>query len=270
MKETIHVPVTAPLIGLASEIVYTQKPYWCNATYSQLKLSLLKPRKYYDYDPDDKYPVIVFLCGGAMEQMDRNVWMGELSWFAKRGWAIACVEYSTHPRTKWPEQIHDIKCAIRFLRAHAKEFGLDAGRIAAAGESAGGYLALAAALSGNMPEYDVGEYPEQSSTVQAVLAWYPAVSCMHTAVQLHVDTSAMPDLLDWVTPDAPPAMLLHGTADQLVPHSESERMYEALKKAGVPADLYLLEGAHHNDAPFIQECMKERMLQFLEKHLGKG
>lgn len=267
MKEIINVPVTAPLIGLASEIVYTQKPYWCNATYQQLKLSLLKPRKYYDYDPDCKCPVIVFLCGGAMEQMDRNVWMGELSCFAKRGYAVACVEYSTHPRVKWPEQICDIKCAIRFLRAHAGEFGLDGSWIVAAGESAGGFLALAAALSGSMPEYDVGENLDQSSAVQAVIAWYPAVSCMRTAVQLHVDTSAMPDLLDWVTPDAPPAMLLHGTADQLVPCSESERMYEALEKAGVPADLYLLEGAHHNDAPFVQECMKERMLQFLDKNL---
>ncbi len=267
MKKKVRVPVTMPLIGLGSEIVYAQKPYWCSATYIQMKLSLLKPRQHYDYDPKMKCPVIVFLCGGAMEQMDRNVWMGELSYFAKHGYAVACVEYSTYPRVKWPEQICDVKGAIRFLRANADRLGLDGSKIAVMGESAGGYLALAAGLSGEMPEFDSGDHMEESSAVQAVIAWYPAVSCMRAAVQVHVDTSEMPDLLDWVTPKAPPVMLLHGTADQLVPSSESEAMYEALERCGVPAELYLLEGAHHNDAPFVQDCMKERMLEFLSQHL---
>jgi len=266
MKELLKITNSQPLISLASELVYLQKPFWCNATYKALKLSLLKPRKYYDYDPSAVCPVLIFLCGGALEQMDRNVWMGELSWFAKRGYAVACVEYSTDPRTKWPTQLTEIKQAIRFLRAHADELSLDPEHFYIAGESAGGFLALASGLSNHAPEYDIGEYLEQSSEVSAVIAWYPAVSVFHTAVQFHMDLSGMPDLLDWVRADAPPTMLLHGTADQLVPCSESEHMYDALCRCHVPADLILIEGAHHNDAPFVQECIKQRMLDFLNCH----
>ncbi|MGN0984021.1 MAG: alpha/beta hydrolase, partial [Gemmiger sp.] len=211
-------------------------------------------------------PLLVFLCGGGMEEMDWNVWQGEMSWFAKKGWAVACVEYSTNPRIQWPDQLKEVKTAIRFLRAHASELRLKTDTIIIAGESAGGYLSLATALSNEKAEYETEEFADCSSAVQGVIPWYPVVSCLNTAVKIHVDTSKMPNLLEWVTPSAPPALLLHGTADQLVPHSESEQMYDALIKAGVACDLYLIEQAHHNDAPFVQLPVKQLMLDFMNKH----
>lgn len=271
MRQELKIDVTHPIIGLADKIVYSQSPCWCNATFRQLSLSLLRPRQYYSYDRTYICPLIVFICGGAFEQMDRNVWMGELAYFAKEGYAVACVEYSTLPRTRWPQQLIDIKQAIRFLRFHAAEYGIRADQIAVMGESAGGYLAALAGLTGDDPLYKTDENPMQSDAVQAVIAWYPVTdlpgliqTTEKYSVMSHL-TEHAPSLLDIVTSDSPPFLLVHGTDDEQVPYQHSERFYNCLQKNGVLADLYLLNGAHHNDAPFVQNEMKERIKDFLQR-----
>lgn len=270
MRQELKIEVTQPIIGLADRIVYSQSPCWCNSTFCQLSLSLLRPRQYYSYDRTYICPLIIFICGGAFEQMDRNVWMGELAYFAKKGYAVACVEYSTLPRTRWPQQLMDIKQAIRFLRSHAAEYGIQANRIAVMGESAGGYLAALTGLTGDNPLYKTDADQMQSDAVQAVIAWYPVTdlpgliqATKEPKVMSHL-TAQAPSLLDMVTPGSPPFFLVHGTDDEQVPYQHSELLYNRLQKSGVSADLYLLRGAHHNDAPFVQNEMKERMGGFLD------
>ncbi len=269
MKKLLKVEAKTELICVASEVVYLQKPYWCNANVRQLKMSVMKPRHWYDYDQKDKtYPVLMFICGGGFEKLDINAWDAELAYFAKKGYCVVNVEYSALPFTKWPDQIQELKAAVRFLRANAKQLCIDADRIAVMGESAGGYLAAVLAVTGNTREYDVGENLDQSSAVQVAVPWYPVINmAAHQSGKLRVSTQGFIDAAAYVTKDTAPMCLVHGTKDHLVSHAESEYMYEALQKAGVDSELHLIDGADHADSMIVQDEVKERMLNFMDKYI---
>lgn len=267
MIRTIAIEKEEPLILLADRVVYRQKMYWGNATARQLSLSFLGPRQS-PKNPLPPQPLLIFLCGGSFQKVDRCAWMPELGWFAKAGYSVASVEYSVLPYTKWPEQITEVKAAIRFLRAHAGEFNILPDKVALMGESAGGYLAALAGLTGETRQWDTGEHLEQSSAVQAVIPWYPPV---HTSGpqpdNIRVDLTGFLDLTELPAAGAPPFFILHGTKDATVPCSESQALYEALQRQGVQSDLLLLEGARHSDAHFIQAPVKKEILTFLNRHL---
>ena len=268
MKRLLKIEPKTELIGIASEVVYMQKPYWCNADVRQLKLSIMKPRHWYDYDhKQNKNPVILFICGGGFSKQDINVWNAELAYFAKHGYAVVTAEYSVLPFTKWPEQLQELKTAVRYLRAHADELDLDTRRIAVMGESAGGYLSAALAVTSGDSAYDVGPYPDQSSAVQAAVPWWPVINMAGRERLGNMDTTGFLDCAALVTPETPPMCLVHGTSDHLVSHSESERMYEALEKAGVDAELYLIDGGDHADLLIMQDEVKDLMLAFLDRHI---
>jgi acetyl esterase/lipase len=146
MKKTISVAKKEPLVLMADTIVYSQRPYWCGSTYNTLSLSFMAPRQFFPYDAKGTWPVLMFLCGGGFTRMDYGAWMGELAWFAKKGYAVASVQYSTDGGSPFPQQAAEIKEAVRFLRAHADELHIHPGRIAVMGESAGAYLAAFTAL----------------------------------------------------------------------------------------------------------------------------
>jgi acetyl esterase/lipase len=266
MKKTITVRVTEPSVALAAEIVYGHRPAWGNLSYRPMKLNLMRPRE------GKNMPLIVWLCGGAFTEVDRGVWIPELAWFSKRGYAVAGVDYSTSYRSRFPEAVEDVKLAIRFLRAHAAEYGIDGGRIALMGESAGGYLCALCALTGNDRAFDRGGYDNYGSEVQAAIPWYPPVRM--AAMDTSLEKSSLPhDIADYadvtarVTAAAPPFLILHGSGDELVPLSQGELLYDSLRKAGLDADMVILEGASHGEAAFVQEEVKRIILDFLEAKL---
>jgi len=272
MKHTFYVTSKDPVITLASEITYGQRDEWCGATWRPLKLSLMRSRQFFPYDPTETLPVIIWLCGGGFTNMDCNVWAPEMAWFAKRGYAIVSVEYSVTSRTRFPMQIEDIKQAIRFLRAHAKEYGLDTNRFAVMGESAGGYLSALAGVTGETTELDKGEFLNYSSSVQAAIAWYP-ITCPTQLnfdpeiVMVPPDMKFYPDIASYITEKTPPFLILHGDADTQVPLGQSELLYETLDAAGVYTDLYVFPKAEHGDSPFVQQETKQIILDFLNKVL---
>lgn len=268
MKQTLHIEVKTELIGIASEIVYWQKPYWCNANMRQLKLSIIRPRHWYDYDrKGKKNPVILFICGGGFAKQDINVWNAELAYFVKHGYAVATAEYSTLPFTKWPEQIEELKCAVRYLRANAEMFDLDVSKIAVMGESAGGYLAACLAVTNGDSRYEVGEHLDQSSRVDCVVPWWPVIDLSNQESFFNMDMTGFVNCAALVTNDTPPMCIFHGTTDHLVPHWHSEMMYDALQAHHVESELYLIEGADHADMKILQDENKERMLYFLDRHM---
>lgn len=268
MVSKVSLPCDNQVIALASEVTYLQKPYWCNCSSESLKISVMRPRSFYPYDPSTgPLPCIVFFCGGAFQKQDRNVWLPELVFFAKHGYTVATVDYSTHAYTRYPEALSDAKAAVRFLRSHAHEFQIDPDRIAAMGESAGGQIACWLGTTG---DDTLTDHAEVSSRVQCCVALYPVTNATAfpapDSIRIRMDD--FPDTAAKVNKDTPPFFLVHGTKDSQVPYSQSVRMYDALQKANIPSDLLLIEGADHADPRFYSDEVKKQILAFLDRNLG--
>ena len=136
----------------------------------ELKLDLYRPEK------AATPPLIVYVHGGAWRAGSRE--QMPLGALVRAGFAVASVDYRLSPEAPFPANVHDIKAAIRFLRGHASDWKLDARRIAIIGSSAGGHLAaLVGVTNGNEDlEGNVGEFPDQSSDVQAIVSFYGAAN----------------------------------------------------------------------------------------------
>ncbi len=126
--------------------------------------------------PGRPLPAVVYFHGGGWQAGKRQDAYEQLRFLASKGFVGITVSYRFAPEFKWPAQVHDAKTAVRFVRAHAAEFNIDPDRIAAAGDSAGGYLALMLGLTA--PDDDLegpGEWADTSSRVQAVVSYYSVV-----------------------------------------------------------------------------------------------
>lgn len=272
MIEQLHLEHTQSVLRLTSEVVYLQKPYWCNSSTQLLKLSVLGPRCYYPYDPPAKpLPCIVFFCGGAFQKQDRMVWLPELTYYAEHGYIVVTVDYSTHAYTEFPEQLLEVKAAVRFLRAHAKDFCIDPGRIAAMGESAGGQLAAWLAVTGDSAAYPKTTDPAESDAVQCCVTFYPVtdVNAFPAPESLRVRMDNFPDTCALVTEHTPPFFMAHGTSDHQVPYEQSIRLHDCLQKKGIACDLLLIDGAEHGDSLFYGNAVKQKVLTFLDRTLQK-
>ena len=281
MKKRISVGITQPLLMYASDIVYKQFPCWDG--WRPLKMSLLLPRS-----RKIPRPVLIWVCGGGFESMDRDVWMPEMQYFARNGYAVASIEYRTHNLSPFPGLIEDAKAAVRYLRAHASQFGLDPSRIAMMGESAGGYITSMVAVTGKIRDFDTGENLDQSSEIQAavniygrtrqVLGWHEKVEQKRTRnsteLLLNGKPDDIPEIYEKATPstylhkDVPPFLIMHGSEDTTVPMVQNDLFYEDLVKCGIRADYYIIEGATHGSPHFYQPEIKALVLDFLNKSLG--
>ncbi|MEX2081254.1 MAG: alpha/beta hydrolase, partial [Dehalococcoidia bacterium] len=197
--------------------------------------------------------------------------------------SVAC-EYRLSGEAKWPAQVHDVKAALRWMRANADSLGLDPERIAVSGNSAGGHLSLMVGATPNLPEFEgEGGNAGVPTDVAAVISFYPPVhiggpagevapgSMQHQLVGGAATAEAIlrAGPLPHVTAAFPPTMLIHGGEDELVPVSESLDMYRALVKAGVKAELHVYAGQPHGfDAtPALGRQSAELMALFMERYV---
>ena len=228
--------------------------------------------------------------------VNRAVWLPEMMRFARAGYVVASIEYRTSNEAIFPAQLIDVKAAVRFLRAHAKAFCVDSDKIYAMGESAGGTMASLLGVTGDQKEFDQGDHLEQSSAVQGVVDYYGVVDLSGASAErdrgaAEVNPSndvpyfAFEEFLGvgygkaeaekasairYISEKTPPFMILHGTKDAVVPMAQSEALYAALQKKGVPCEFAVVEGAAHGDDLFYQDEMTDRIISFLNRLSGKG
>ncbi len=273
MRHILNVHCEERVLTHMVGIPYKVFPHWYGASARALCLDLILPKQ-----PEyrDHLPVIVWICGGAFATMDRSVWLPTLMDYARQGFAVAGVDYRTAPLWPFPSAVEDVRAAIRWLRAHAAEYGLDPARIVTMGESAGGYLACMAALGGS--EYDVGENLDQSSIPQALVDYYGKVDFALDGSDPGCNQQVRDDFLrgdtsqerleqiscrNLVTSDTPPTLIIHGDQDPLVPLAESERFYDALQAQSVRSELYVIHGAGHGEDCFYQPNIRTVIMSFL-------
>ncbi|NOT59313.1 MAG: alpha/beta hydrolase [Acidobacteria bacterium] len=191
-------------------------------------------------------PAIVFFFGGGWTNGNVNQFARHSEYLASRGMVAIVADYrvkSRHGVTPL-ECVSDAKSAMRWVRSHAKEFGIDAHRLAAGGGSAGGHLAAATAVINGYEEK--GEDLKVSSRPNALALFNPA---------LDLDFPSLEQMLggkrqeispqQHVTKGAPPAIIFHGTADTTVPFKQAEAFCATMKQHGNRCELMPFEGRGH-------------------------
>ena len=228
-------------------------------TYCTVDGFELKMDVYYPSESNGRFPVTMYVHGGGWSSGDKAQGAGaiEIPALQKAGFLVVSVNYRLAPEYVFPAMLEDVKCAVRSLRAHADEYNLDPNRIGVWGGSAGGHLVALLGTSDESAGFDVGEYLEYSSRVQAVVDMFgPADLTVQfnggyeSARRVFGDFDpALASPVTYVTADDPPFLMLHGEQDKLVPIEQSEILLAALQAAGVPAELVPVVNAGHSFKP---------------------
>ncbi len=259
-----------------------------------LKMTLLVPRT------QEAKPAIVYYPGGGFTSANHEKFIEMRMALAKAGFVVAAAEYRTVP-DRYPALINDAKAAVRYLRAHARKFGIDPQRIGVIGDSAGGYVAQMMGTTNGEKQFDTGDFTEVSSDVQAAVTIYGISNLMNIgegypeAIQeVHKSPAVTEALLihgpafadfagesilsdpqkaleaspiGHIKQGMPPFLIMHGSADKLVSPIQSEQLYRALTEKGNQADYIEVEGAGHGDLYRFQPAIIDTVVRWFKEHL---
>lgn len=248
--------------------------------------------------PAGPAPVVVDLHGGGWVGGDATLSAGSLDGRVEasvvgRGWVFVSVNYRLAPAARWPAQIEDAMCAVRYLRANAAALHVDPGRIGAMGASAGGQLASLLGLAGPQAGFDVGPDLDRSGAVDAVVDEYgpsdlnaPSWAASAVARQVTPQVFGVPagptsavlagaSPVTYVAPGAPPFLVVQGQDDDVVLPAQSEELVRRLRAAGDAARLVMVGGAGHGLVPVAGRqitpslaTLAEQVTTFFDRHLG--
>ena len=202
-------------------------------------------------------PAIVVIHGGGWMEGDKNQLRGHGLFLARMGFVCLCASYRLSQEAKWPSQLEDVKCAIRYLKANCEKYDIDPERIGVTGNSAGGHLSLMATVDSENFE-GKGGHNEFDSKVKAVCAIYPPTLVREEVPEGKFNafafmmgdeaTSADYEKASPIKYDLsgfPPCLLIHGSGDQTVPLSETTDFYEILKENNRTAELHIYADEGH-------------------------
>lgn len=243
----------------------------------------------------DRPPLVVWVHGGAWRGGDKTTRVP--TGFVEEGIATASLDFRQSTEARFPAMVHDIKAAIRFLRAKATEYGYRADRVAISGTSSGAHLAaLVGVTNGHAAlEGTVGDYRNQSSDVHAIVSYYGASNLTTILAQstpygvgvrepaLELLLGALPDqareLAQLASPvmhvdrSDPPLLLLHGDQDPQMPINQSHELDGAYEALGLDVHLDVVHGAAHGDRGgpprFFSAERNARALAFLRRTIGQ-
>lgn len=291
--QVIDVPVVQGRIDAISGVVYSQV-FERGRSVRGLKMTLFVPRT------KEKKPAVLYFPGGGFTSADHEKFLEMRYALARAGYAVAACEYRAVPN-KFPALLEDAKAAVRWMREHASEFGVDADRIGLLGDSAGGYVVQMAGATNGEKNWDVGDFKEVSSDVQAVVSIYGisdlttigegignenvhASAAVTEALLLNgpafkdfagASVNADPQKAKAASPighvdgTEAPFLLMHGSGDKVVSPLQSKKMFEALQNKKVEAEYVLVRGAGHGDLPWYQPSVISRVVNFFDRHLKR-
>jgi acetyl esterase/lipase len=229
-------------------------------------------------------PLIVWIHGGAWQGGNKN--RCPALRFLKKGYAVASINYRLSQHAIFPAQIQDCKAAIRYLRANAKKYNLDSQHIGVWGSSAGGHLVALLGTTGGVKKFDKGQNLKFSSRVQAVCDFFgptdftkigkfpstldhdapdsPEAKLIGGPIQDNKKACRNANPITYITKDDPPFLIVHGDDDNIVPHNQSQLLYDALRQVPIQVKFHTVKGGKHG---FRKPEVDKMVNQFFKKHL---
>ena len=290
--ESLKVEVTEHQIDEIGGVIYSQ--IQSRRSNRAMRMTLLVPRT------AEKKPAIIYFPGGGFTTTDYEKFIEMRFALAKAGFVVAAAEYRVVPN-KFPAILEDGKSAVRFLKAHADAYGIDASKIGVLGDSAGGYLSQMVAVTDNEKQFDKGDNLHVDSTVQAAATLYgisdlrnigagfdetiqkvhqsPAVTeallvngvafneYPGASILSDSDKALAASSLGHIKKNLPPFLIMHGTEDKLVSPVQSEQLYEALKQSGNRVTYVKVEGAAHGDTVWFQKPIIDKVVTWFKDNL---
>ncbi|RQW65094.1 alpha/beta hydrolase [Vibrio viridaestus] len=292
--DIMKVDITRAQYDALPNLVYSQ--IHSSQEVRELHMSLLVPRT------NDLKPAILYFPGGGFITAKYNKYIEMRSALAEAGFVVAAVEYRVVPNV-YPAPVIDAKSAVRYLRSHAKEYGINPNRIGVVGDSAGGWLSQMMGTTNGEQGLDVGENLNYSSDVQAAATIYGISNLLNIGEgfgaeidKVHESLSSTESLLVYgpafrtfagasimadkekalnaspmghIHGKKPPFLIMHGDKDTLVSPIQSYQLFKALKAENNQVDYVVLEGAEHGDIHWFQKPVIQKVVQWFEKNLGK-
>lgn len=270
------------MVEILPDIVFSEK--------NNLKMQVIAP--WWDRLETEipEYPLIVFVQGSAWTFP--NVWyeVPQLCMLAKRGFVVATVTHrNSMEKNPFPACLNDVKTAIRFLRKHAKDFGIDAERVGIFGTSSGANLSLLTAMSNNSDEYKTEEHSEYSDKVNCCIACFPPSNLVESMQDENFDegikeifkalTNNDMTVLEKMSPTIiaekmseeeakklVPILICHGDKDNLIPFKQGRDLYDNLIKKGANTSFIKVTDAPH-EGSFWSDKILELIFDFIEENI---
>ena len=266
-------------LQVPSDVIVERGIDYTSIPHGKLAMDIVRPKT------PGSYPGIVLIHGGGFSGGTRDGYLPMAIRLAQNGYVAAAVSYRLTPMFQFPLPLHDVKAAVRFLRANAGKFGVDKEHMAAIGVSAGATWAQFLAVTRNMPQFEGnGAHRQESSSVDCAISYYGR-SDMRRAYEGSANAAeALPPLLggdrmsaldahfrasplNWINPDSAPILAIHGTRDKNVPFEQSVWLVERMRSMGVEAELETIAEAGHGFKSADDERAFNRSLDFLNRKL---
>ena len=264
-------------------VVFEKDIEYTNPDEQHLQLNMARPKT-----GNGPFPAVVCIHGGGFRAGTRDGYNALCAQLAERGYVAVTVSYRLAPKYQFPAAVHDVKAAVRWLRANAEKYGIDPDRIGTTGGSAGGHLAQFLGVTSDVEKFEGnGGNAEFSSDVKCVVNFYgpsdftksydasvdaaevlPLFLGGNLQEQRHRHIESSP--LYWVTPDAAPTLCIHGTNDKYVAHEQAVWLIDRLSASDVEARLMTIEGGDHGfgkSSPEVKAQIEDARFEFFDKHL---
>ena len=243
-------PVAAGEVEVLPDLVYGHKDGLA------MTLDVLKPKS-----GANGAAILYMVSGGWVSRWSPpNESAERFQFLLDKGFTMVIVRHGSSPRYHVPDAVSDVRRAVRFVRFHAREWGVDPNRLGVHGGSAGGHLSLVLGLASDAGDPAAEEpFMRESNRVASVVAYYPPVDLRtmargavpategqrFPALNFEKEKAADISPILFVTPDDPPTLLIHGDADTTVNISHSQRMFQALQENKIKSNFITLPGAGH-------------------------
>jgi len=281
--------VLKPDVARQIQLQHTPLTSYTDVPYAEpgLRLDLFVP------EGPGPWPLVVYATGGGFVMADKANGLRLRNYLAENGFAVASIQYQTAPQgAVYTDGIAQVRAAVDHLRTNADEYGIDPERVALWGESAGGYLVTRAGLEpslgvravvnkfGAVDFAGIADDFDDESKAGLGTPGIPLAQYLHGPGTTKTVHDAVPDAnpLNHITADAPAFQIWHGSADGIISPSQTLKLHNALREAGVESTRYVIEGTGHGDLaillgnpddalPWSTEEVIGLSVDFLRKHL---